>query len=79
MSKIKISSLHSPGSELFQDSETFLNELTDQELGMLQGSGKFVVTSVVTNVNATSVLTVLSQLTISQGNSIASASQVSFG
>ena len=31
MSKIKISELHSAGSELFHDSESFLNELTDEQ------------------------------------------------
>ncbi|NEO71589.1 hypothetical protein [Moorena sp. SIO3H5] len=31
MSKIKISELHAAGSELFHDSESFLNELTDEQ------------------------------------------------
>lgn len=31
MSKIKISELHAAGSELFHDSESFLNEITDEQ------------------------------------------------
>lgn len=37
MATIKISELHPAGSELFQDSESFLNELTEQEIGGVQG------------------------------------------
>jgi hypothetical protein len=39
MATIKIHDLNPAGSELFQDSESFLNELTDAELG-LQGGFK---------------------------------------
>jgi hypothetical protein len=42
MASITISELRPVGSELFQDSESFLNELTDQEmLGIEGGNGRF--------------------------------------
>ncbi|MEH2072417.1 MAG: hypothetical protein V7K47_30425 [Nostoc sp.] len=37
MATIKIDDLSLAGSELFQDSESFLNELTDAELGVYGG------------------------------------------
>ena len=37
MATIKISDLHSAGSELFMDSESYLNELTNEELNMAYG------------------------------------------
>lgn len=37
MASIAISNLRSTGSELFLDSESFLNELTEQELGNVIG------------------------------------------
>lgn len=37
MSSIKISELQPTGLELFQDSESFLNELNDQEIGGIKG------------------------------------------
>jgi hypothetical protein len=37
MATIKISDLHSVGSELFMDSESYLNELTDEELNTQGG------------------------------------------
>ena len=37
MATIKISDLHSAGSELFMDSESYLSELTDEELNMAHG------------------------------------------
>lgn len=40
MSTIKIAELRPAGSELFQDSESFLNELSDgQEMNMVLGGG----------------------------------------
>jgi hypothetical protein len=63
MATIKISELRPAGSEFFQDSESFLNELNDQE--------------VLTTVGGGSVVTVISQLTESLGVSIATASVVS--
>jgi hypothetical protein len=37
MSSIEISNLSPAGSQLFQDTESFLDELTDQELGEIEG------------------------------------------
>jgi hypothetical protein len=37
MATIKISNLHPAGSELFGDSESYLNELTNDELTMTHG------------------------------------------
>ena len=37
MATIKISDLHSAGSELFIDSESYLNELTNEELNTAHG------------------------------------------
>jgi hypothetical protein len=46
MASITISELRPAGSELFQDSESFLNELNDQEMlaiagGVVRGGGNF--------------------------------------
>ena len=38
MAIIKISELRPAGSELFQDSESFLNELTEREVGGIEGA-----------------------------------------
>ncbi|MFN6562229.1 MAG: hypothetical protein RMY28_020890 [Nostoc sp. ChiSLP01] len=48
MATIKIHDLSPAGSELFQDSETFLNELTDEELGVNGGLRVASVTVTVT-------------------------------
>jgi hypothetical protein len=40
MPSIKILELHPTGLDLFQDSESFLNELTDQEIGGIIGGKK---------------------------------------
>lgn len=37
MSKIKINDLHSAGSDLFSDSESFMSDLVDSELGTIHG------------------------------------------
>ena len=37
MASIKISNLYSVGSELFKDSESFMAELVDSELGSING------------------------------------------
>lgn len=37
MSSIKVNDLSPAGSELFQDDESFMNELTNDELGSVQG------------------------------------------
>jgi len=47
MATIKISDLHSAGSELFMDSESYLNELTNEELNMAHGGSTPVCTFIV--------------------------------
>jgi hypothetical protein len=47
MATIKIVDLRPVGSEFFADSESYLNELTDDELNLTQG-GSTLVCSVVT-------------------------------
>ncbi|NJL63520.1 MAG: hypothetical protein HC903_18905 [Methylacidiphilales bacterium] len=71
MSTLKISELRPAGSELFQDSESFLNELNDQEIGAIAGGGY--------KVPLTSVVYVNSQITVSQGISLETISIVSVG
>lgn len=41
MATIKISDLHPTGANLFQDSENYLNELTDEELNLTQGGSRW--------------------------------------
>ena len=41
MATIKISDLHPTGADLFQDSENYLNELTDEELDLTQGGSRW--------------------------------------
>jgi hypothetical protein len=45
MAKLKISELSPAGSELFQDSENFLEELSDRELGLVIGGANNSVVS----------------------------------
>lgn len=74
MASIQITELRPAGYELFQDSESFLNELGDQELsvfgGKKFGGGK---RPILTNVT----IFVISQFTVSIGISIQSVSVVS--
>jgi DNA replication initiation complex subunit (GINS family) len=49
MSNIKISELQPTGLELFQDCESFINELTDQEIGSIKGGIDTYVNFVVVN------------------------------
>jgi len=44
MASIKIHDLGPAGSALFQDSESFLNELTDEEIGTVEGGTSITVT-----------------------------------
>ena len=37
MASIKISELHPAGSDLFSDSESYMNELSEGEIGGIQG------------------------------------------
>ena len=62
MASIKISELRPVGSELFVDSESFLNELNEQEISATVGAG--------------TVASVVSQATVSLGISILTASVV---
>ena len=55
MASIQISELRPAGSELFQDSESFLNELSEREIGSLEG-GAFTVVGV--SVSAQTVVTI---------------------
>lgn len=43
MASIKISDLAPAGANLFQDSESFLHELTEQEVGSVLGGFSFKV------------------------------------
>ncbi len=55
MASIKISELRPAGSELFQDSESFLNELSDRETGNLEGGA---VTHVGVSLTAQTVVSI---------------------
>ena len=65
MASIKIFELTPAGAELFQDTESFLNELNDQETLMVSGGGG-------SNVD----ISVISQYTNSIGISIKTATVV---
>lgn len=41
MATIKINNLNAAGSDLFSDSESYLNNLTDEELNRTQGGSSF--------------------------------------
>ncbi len=50
MATIKIVDLNPVGSEFFADSESYLNELTDDELNMTQGGTiEFIILTVITH------------------------------
>ncbi|MBW4570961.1 MAG: hypothetical protein KME31_23945 [Tolypothrix carrinoi HA7290-LM1] len=46
MATIKINNLNAAGSELFSDSESFLNDLTENEIENLIGAGWYIRFSV---------------------------------
>ncbi|QIR36469.1 hypothetical protein HCG51_06675 [Tolypothrix sp. PCC 7910] len=69
MPTIKISELRPVGSQLFQDSESYLHELNEQEMHTIGGKGKY-------RIILTSVINVNSQASISQGISVYTISQV---
>jgi len=48
MATIKIADLNAVGSEFFTDSESYLNELTDDELNMTQGGLTIILITVAT-------------------------------
>jgi hypothetical protein len=62
MASIRISELRPAGSELFQDSESFLNELNSQDMGSVIGASVNVATAL-----SQSVGSVASQATVSGG------------
>ena len=49
MATIEISDLHPAGSDLFIDSESFLNDLNANELGDINGGGLPATTTVTTS------------------------------
>ncbi|NEQ12304.1 MULTISPECIES: hypothetical protein [unclassified Moorena] len=70
MSSIKIAELRPAGSELFQDSESFLNELSDgQEMDMvLGGGGVFSInTASLVTVSNVNVISFLSNVNFNKG------------
>ena len=57
MAEIKLSELRPAGSELLQDSESFLNELSDRELeNVVGGDGNYSVVVRVLSVEPSSVI-----------------------
>lgn len=64
MAQIELSELSPAGCELFQDSESFLNELNDREIAGVAGGGG--VSGIVTQI-------------ISQGSAVASQNSISGG
>ncbi|NEO13640.1 MULTISPECIES: hypothetical protein [unclassified Moorena] len=70
MSTIKIAELRPAGSELFQDSESFLNELSDgQEMDMVLGGGgvNTINTASLVSVSNVIVFTVLTNVNKGKG------------
>jgi hypothetical protein len=67
MASIKISELCPPGSELFHDSESFLNQLNEQEFGLFGGGGGFVL-GILSGIISQANGSIASQGSISGGN-----------
>ncbi len=65
MAQLKLSELRPVGSELFQDSESFLEELSDRELDFVAGGNDTVVTQNSQSVGTINTVTVVG---ISQTN-----------
>lgn len=63
MAEIKLSELRPAGSELLQDSESFLNELSDQELDNVVG-GDGVVVIVESSIHLDPIIEKLPQVTL---------------
>ncbi|BAU13088.1 hypothetical protein LEP3755_36250 [Leptolyngbya sp. NIES-3755] len=72
MPTIKIDHLQPAGAELFQDSESYLNELSSEDTRVVGGDAQVVFISVVTQ-----TIGVNSQVTVSMGISLQSLSVVS--
>ncbi len=64
MASIKISELRPVGSELFVDSESFLNELNEQEISATVGAG--TVASVVSQATVSVGISILTQSVVTQ-------------
>jgi hypothetical protein len=62
MTTIKISDLHPTGSDLFHDSESYLNELTDDQLDLTHGGSSGFCSFVFTAVSRYVVSQVVSRL-----------------
>ncbi len=65
MASITITELRPASSELLLDSESFLNELNEQEMSIYGGRRRRVI-----NIDIDSVVTVISQLSVSIGISL---------
>lgn len=63
MSRIRISELYPTGLELFEDSESFLNELSDQELGQIKGG------QVISQETATVEMTIVTETVVTNSTS----------
>lgn len=72
MTTIKIEHLRPTGAELFQDSESYLSELTTEETRVIGGKAQLIFISALTR-----TVGVNSQASFSQGISLASFSNVS--
>jgi hypothetical protein len=66
MATIKISELRPAGSEFFQDSESFLNELNDQEVLTTVGGG--TVASAISQATVSAGISILTQSVVSQNS-----------
>jgi hypothetical protein len=42
MATIKINNINAPGSDLFNDSESYLDDLTDDEMSLTQGGSSII-------------------------------------
>ncbi|AFZ35759.1 hypothetical protein Sta7437_2211 [Stanieria cyanosphaera PCC 7437] len=66
MGNIKLSELCPAGSEFFQDSESFLKDLNEQEVSVIVG-GEGLVTGIVTQIISQANGSIASQASISGG------------
>ncbi|MBE9168977.1 hypothetical protein IQ238_16135 [Pleurocapsales cyanobacterium LEGE 06147] len=55
MANIQLSELNPAGSELFQDSENYLNELNEQEMGHVVGGYTFAASKAQSGVGITGI------------------------
>ena len=53
MALIKINNLQPAGTDLFNDSESFMNELNSQELELVNGGKSIICTTVVITITIT--------------------------